>query len=322
MTLTRCASKAMKLTLIGCLLSGCTKGVCDTVKQQRAASALFHQFETVFYANGGLLSGSGAYKGLSQQDANAFRAPFAYLLQGIDALGRPASSEILISIDAALVGAKDFRPPNGPTGLGDVQSRFCYVIVLGMKSKLDLDEVANKSDAVSLAESSIWKWSTKGTEGHPEPHVFFARQLAHSYVLVSNSLEDLRAIGAELSTRSAMPTLTGIIDWASFSKHGAWGYRTYRHNKGAHQDAAGTANVAPDAKALSLYLDLKQQTGVLRLYSPTDTTAEKLNATRSLAPFKPAGSGTWEAIIPLSGNQKSSTLMFVAMSLFGFGVYV
>jgi len=63
------------------LSCGCAETAANTAEQKRATSALFDHFETVFFAKSDLLSGSGRYKGLSQQDANSLRAPFAYLLQ-------------------------------------------------------------------------------------------------------------------------------------------------------------------------------------------------------------------------------------------------
>src|SRR5205823_5215043 len=138
------------LMLIAFLLSGCTKSAANSTEQQRAASTLFDQYETVFYAKGDLLSASGGYKRLSKQDTNTVTAPFGYLLGGFDPLGKKVSAEILGNADAALVGVKDFRPPAGRTGLGDVQSRFCYVVVLESR-KFDLSKIARKSGVMSSA---------------------------------------------------------------------------------------------------------------------------------------------------------------------------
>lgn len=309
--------------LVAFLLPGCArKATANAADQQGAASVMLDQFETVFYANGDLLSGSDGYKGLSQQDANELRAPFIYLLQGLDVLGKPVSNEILGSTDAALVGTKDFRPPGGRTGLGDVQSRFCYVIVLRRGNTFDLGKVASKSAAVSPAGASIWKWSAAGTEGHPELHPFYAAQVAHSYVLISNNLDDLHQVSATLSSNDHALNLSGIRDWGSISQHEVWGYRTYRHSEGENKDAAGTVDVTPDAQALAFFFDAKQKAGVLRLFSPTAGTADKMNGANLLPPFKATGSGAWETTIPLTGDEKSSDQMFVVMSWFGFGAYV
>jgi hypothetical protein len=218
------------------------------------------------------------------------------------------------------VGAKDFHPPQGPTGFGDVQSRFCYVIVFRAKSTFEISKVAGESTIVSVVEPATWKWSANGTEGHPEPHVFFATQIAHSYLLISDNLADLHAMDAKLSARDT-PAVTAIHDWYSISRHELWGYRRYRHTEES-KEAAGTSQVTPEAQGLAFFVDPKKKIGVLRLFSPTANTAHKMNETRLLSPFKVAGSGVWETVIPLTGDQKSSDQILVVMSWFGFGVSI
>lgn len=308
------------LMLIAFLLSGCTKSAADSTEQQRAVSTLFDQFETVFYTKADLLSSSVGYKRLSQQDANALRVPFANLLQALDPLGKQASSEILGKTNAALVGAKDFRAPGGPPpNLGGVQSRFCYVLVLGIRSTFEINKVA-KSGVMSSAEGVVWKWSARPTEGHAQPYTFYATQVGRSYLLVSNNLDDMRAISTALSNDTT-PSLSALRDWESISQHEVWGYRRYRHTE-ENKAAAGTSEVTPDTQALAFFADAKQKTGVLRLFSPTAGTADKMNGTGIVSPFKAAGNGVWETKIPLTGDQKTSEQMFAAMSWFGFGVNV
>lgn len=310
------------LMLVAFLLSGCTRSAAGSTEQQRAASALFDQYETVFYAKSDLLSGSGGYKQLSQQGANALRVPFANLLQGLDPLGKQVSADIFDSADAALVGAKDFRAPSGPPpNLGGVQSSFCYIIVLKKRSSFDLSKVASKSSVISSAGGSVWKWSAPPSEGHPQPYTFYATQVAGSYVLISNNADDLGATSGKLSATSVAPKLDGVRGWATLSQHEVWGYRRYRHTE-ENKTAAGTSEVTPDAQALSFFADPKQKAGVLRLFSSTAGTADKMNATGTIPPFKAAGSGVWEITIPLAGDQKTSEQMFATMSWFGFGVYV
>jgi hypothetical protein len=123
--------------LFAVLLSGSAWAVANS-NQPQAASALFSEFETVFYAKADLLSSSGGYKGLSEQSANSLRVPFADLLGALDSLGKPISDEMLHDADAVLVGAKDFRPP---AGLGAVRSQLCYVLVL-RSGNFDLGKVA------------------------------------------------------------------------------------------------------------------------------------------------------------------------------------
>src|SRR5215469_12227063 len=80
----------------------------------RASAALFGHFETVFSAKADLLlSRTDSYDGLSQQDANSLRVPFAYLLAALNSLGENTSSEILEHASRVMVGVKDFKAPKG-----------------------------------------------------------------------------------------------------------------------------------------------------------------------------------------------------------------
>src|SRR5260370_18091955 len=91
----RKVTSKIALMLVALLSSGCTKSGASAAEQQRAALAVLDQSETVFYVKDDLLSASGGYKQLSQQDANTLRAPFVHLLQWLDLLGKPTSTEIL-----------------------------------------------------------------------------------------------------------------------------------------------------------------------------------------------------------------------------------
>lgn len=289
-------------------------------EQQRAASVLLEEFESVFYLRGSLLVDGVGSALLTKRHANALRAPFAYLLGGLHALGGHLSNDLLGSTDAAVVGAKDFRPPSGKTGLGDVQSRFCYVLVLRNGSKFDLKREATASGLRS-PQDSVWEWSAPPTEGHPDRYSFFAAQVARSYVLMSSSLEDLRAVSAKLSSSSSSPILKDVREWAKFSQHEIWGYRTYQH--ASETDVASGSNLVPGARALEFFVDMKQKQGVLRLFSSASDAASKLNDTHTLPPLKQAGAGTWETSVDLSAETgPTMEQILTVMGLFGFGVYV
>lgn len=309
------------LMLIASLLLGCAKSTAKAIEQQRAASILFDQFETVFYAKADLLSSSSGYKQLSQQDANLLRVPFADLLQALQPLGKQVFIELFSNVDFTLVGAKDFHAPEGPPpNLGGVQSHFCYVLVLANKSIFEINKVASKHDVMTSTENGVWKWSAQPTEGHSQPYTFYVTQIDRSYLLISNNLNDIHVVSSRLGSNIS-PDLSNLRDWQSISQHEAWGYRRYRHSE-TNKTAAGTSQVTPDAQALAFLADFKQKTVTLKLFSPTTGTADKMNETGIAFPFKASGSGVWEARIPLTGDQKTSEQLFAIMSWFGFGVYV
>lgn len=303
--------------LFAVLFSGCTRAVPNS-NQPQVASALFSEFETVFYARADLVAGSGGYKQLSEQSANSLRVPFADLLGALDPLGKQVPAEVFGDADAVLVGAKDFRPP---AGLGAVRSQSCYVAVLRSGSSFDIGRVGNKSPAISSAGGSTWKWTTKPTEGQSGGQTFYATQVAHSYLLISNNAGDLQTMAAKLVS-SDTQMLREVRDWESISQHDVWGYRLYRHTGVTHSDAAGMTDVTPTAQALIFFFDSEKKSGVLRLFATDDSTAEKMNLAAKLPPLRPISSGDWETSIPLSGNGASSEQMFATMWLFGFGLYL
>ena len=163
------------------LISACHRGMGDK-NQVAAASALFDQFETVFYTRADMLAVSGGYKLLHEQAADALRVPFASLLMGLDALGKSTSTEILGSADAVLVGAKDFVPPDG---LGSVQSKFCYIVVLGGRPP-NLSKIFPASSMGNASGNPIWQWTAPPQEGHPKPYTFYIAELSRSFILIAN----------------------------------------------------------------------------------------------------------------------------------------
>lgn len=295
------------------------------INQSQVASVLFGQFETVFYAKADLVSGSGGYKNLSPQDANTLRLPFAYLVGALDSLPDNASAGLLGSADAVLSGARDFHPP---TGLGGVRSRFCYIVVLENSSTFELRKYFPQPPIASARGMTIWNWQVKlgeFGENDPRPSSLYATQVAQSYVLVSNDLEELQTIAERLASPGRdSPDLSGIREWASVSPHDVWGYRRYRHTGIADRIAAGMSGVTPGAEALIFFPDFERNAGVLRLLnSPADErTAANLNATAKLPPFRSTGAGAWETLIPFSSGEKTLEWMIGAMGLFGFGLYL
>jgi hypothetical protein len=304
------------MILFAVLLSGSTWAVANS-DQSQAASALFSEFETVFYAKADFLLTSGGYKGLSEERADSLRVPFADLQGALDSLGTSISGAILHNSEAVLVGAKDFR---SPAGLGGVHSKLCYIAVL-RSGTFDFGVVASKSRVMSLAGESTWKWITPPTESQREGETFYATQVGHSYFLASNDASELQATVANLATSDAQ-IVRGLREWEVVSQHALWGYRRYRQTEANQRDAAGLTDVTPTAKSLIFYFDSEKKSGVLRLLATDGSTPEKMNATEKLPMLKPISSDVWQTNIPLLGDKTSSEQMLAVMWLFGFGLYL
>ncbi len=309
---------------VAILFCGCMQHENRT-NQSEAASALYANYETVFYSKANLLGVSSVPHQLSEEERRIAGMPFADLLGGLGALGAQVPTETLNNADAVLIGAKDFRPPSGPTGLGDVQSQFCYVLVLPERTAFAIGEIIGKSPLATQVESSIWKWSVRGTEGHPEPMPFYAAQVGRSFVVVGNTVDAVKEMTTILATNNnASGNVISTRDWEEISAHDMWGYRRYIDSADNTVDkiAAGTEDVMSGTTALAFFLDFEQRTGVLRLFSSTSETADKMNVRPGLPLFRPAGNGMWEARILLYGNADAGQQTFIVMGLFGFGVYL
>lgn len=316
--------------LMTVVLMLCGKGFAASSHDSIAASALFDRFETVFYAKSDIVSASSTPKGFSDLEFSTFHYPFALLPGALHSLGEVAFREIFNGSDAILIGAKDFRAPEGTEGLGQVRSDFCYVIILKKDSGVQLRKyfTGSESPSASAAGSPVWHWSAKLNEfgrDDPRPSSLYFTQVSEAYLLVSNDLPDLQnTAGTLVSSDQDLQALHHVRDWYSLEGHQFWGYRRYRHAGIVNSVAAGTSEVTPGAEALSFFLDFDKRMGVLHLFtSATDEgTAAKMNARTMLPKFKREGPGIWEASTPLAGNQGSAEQMFGVMYLFGFGVYL
>jgi hypothetical protein len=317
------ASRKLSIVLLIVLL-GCAK--CAVPKAQlKAVSILSQQFETIFYSRTGLLSSSGRYKNLSEQDANNLRAPFAYLLT---ALGKGPSSDLFANGKAVLVGAKEFRPP---AGLGSVHFQSCYVVILRNKSTFDFQRYFRQSATPAGSGLPIWNWSAELSEFgemNAKPSFFYATQVAQSYALVCNDLPELRTLAEKLAVPDVDPKdSTQNSEWHEVSQQEVWGYRRYRHIGVTDKVAAGMADITSSAQTLLFFADPKKKIGVLRLLAADASTADKMNSGMTknhaaLPALKQSGPQAWELSIDLIGDQKSSEQMFDVMTLFGFGIYL
>jgi len=311
------------LTLLALLFWGCNQSAAEAGHELRAASALFGRFETVFYAKGSIVSNSGLH-GPVAKDADELRLPFFELQEALKSLGGDTSREVMTNSEGVFVGAKSFR---SPSGLGPVRSERCYIMIL-KGGEIDLYKRFPQSPAGSVAGASIWSWSAKlgeFGEDDPRPSSFYATQIAGSYLLLSNNLEDLQATAKGLIWSENPETiLTGIRDWEMVRQHEVWGYRRYRHTGVVDAEAAGMSWVTPGAEALVFFVDFEEKISVMRLSSSgrNEDAAAKMNATAKLPPLKPEGGGVWETRIPLTGDEGSFERLANVMDCFGFGVYV
>lgn len=285
--------------------------------EENAASVLLDRFETVFYAKADLLITSKP-SSLSQRDRAALSAPFANLLAGLQELGDNAEADLMNASEAVLVGAREFSPPQG---LGSVQSKFCYILVLGPQNTIDAQHYFKSSPS-----EGAWKWTIKPSAGHPQPSSLYLVQVGKSFVLVTNLLPETRVVADPLtSSRENRTKSPDVREWRDLSLHPLWAWRKYRPDiPNSNRAAAGLTDIAPPARALTFAVQPEKSVAWLRLdTSPADgQTVSNLGAKTSLGPWVSLGGGLWETKISLRGDEATVERLLSVMGLFGFGLYL
>jgi hypothetical protein len=314
------------LVLLVFLFSGSrgTKADMDSIVQQRAASALFSEFETIFYAKGNTLSESYDSSRIPKNDLEVLRIPFTELRGALGSLGDGFVNDVLTAGDGFFVGAKDFAPP---TGLGPVYSKRCYVILLGNQSKLNLRNHFPNAPVAYVAGSPIWTWSANvGEFGelNPKQSTFFAASIAGAYLLVANRLEELLTIANRLAPPTNSARLTRNPNWSSLTPYSIWSYRRYRRAETVDRTAAGLLGVPRSAEALIFYVDFGNKSVTLQLLDPTSDqrTVSAMADSANLPPFRRLSVGKWEIDDSITGDEASFDRLAAIMGWIGFGSYI
>jgi hypothetical protein len=312
------------LVLFSALLIGYGTYMSDTYADdgQREASVLIEHFETVWYSDVALLAGLRGDAQVSDKELKSLHAPYGYLLEWLDLLGPSVSVEILEHSKAVFLGARDFK---APVGLGAVRSRYCYVISSNGQREFDLRMRLAHVPVSAAARAPVWEWLARPAEGEPDQRHFYAAQVAHSFVVVSNNLKDLQTVVEKLSVSDQnAQSASHIRGWEIVSQKNLWGYRKYRHGEHGDQMAAGTSGVPTSAEILMFWCDMEKKTCVLRFLSHPDDEefATRFTAGSVLPPLNRQGRGVWEVVIPFQGSELSVEHIFTVMWLMGVGIYL
>jgi hypothetical protein len=308
------------------IVSAAAAGTDD---EHRAAAALFNRYETIFYTNTDLSTPLTPYKGLSRPAATSLTIPFGNLPAGLDLLNKHASSEILGSADAVLMGARDFIPPRGAGDAGH-PGLFSFIVVFGKQSIPTIRDYFPQTPAASETPVPIWKWVADLYEREP-PVTYYAAQVGRSYLVFSNDLGELQKIAAELtSSGDVSKSLTAVPDWSFVSGHEYWGYRFIRRKGSVEKDVAALDQFMPGAESIMFWVDVKQKAGLLRLLGSQGTKRAVANINQQFAAepsgtpmsFQPDGAGVWDAPFSLSGGQIAMGRIWEIMSYFGFTILI
>ena len=320
----------MKLSIIfrGCItvsliICCCRSSLAVPIVKRDVEYVLLSRFESVVSVQTNFLRDSINSSQLPNGEIGGLNIPFDYFLQGLRKLRKDFVTDLLAHSDAVFVGASNFSPP---VGLGVVHSKRCYIVILDKSNKFQLRDYFSDSPMLSVPDAPVWKWSASLNEFGEEdsrPSLLFAAQIAQSYVLISNDMADIQAIGKRLASPDIrVPEAISTRELYLADKHVLWGYRQYRPAQ--DPTAAGTIGVTSSATALIIFLDEEKRTLVLRLLaSPSDQdNVSKLTLKSNFPSLSPVDTGVWETSIRINDDQETNERLFFVMWRFGFGAYI
>jgi hypothetical protein len=148
-----------------------------------------------------------------------------------------------------------------------------------------------------------------------------------SYLLVSNSIDELRAVAESLASKDDYArALEEIQDLESVRHQNVWGYRRFSPGFVDQLALPGRSVFKPRTHAISFAVDWQRKSCTLRIVlssSEGEATISALKRAPFMPPFKSRSNGIWQANFGLPGTDRETTdRVFVAMALLGFGGFV
>jgi hypothetical protein len=318
------------VALAACLSAHCTAEIAEDKVQ--VASALSGEFASVFYANSKPLLEGHLIDSKSIGSEGSLERPFGYLYEAYATVPGHLFKEILKAGNGVFVGAKDFRPPEGSLGLGEVRSRRCYVVLLKNAGSFNIALYLRRFQPAMLLDRGVWKWSVHIDEfgpevvngmpmGKPKASSIYSRQIGNRFLLLSNDLQEMKIIGDRLVASSQIhPSQDEIQEWGELTQNQLWGYRQYEQYEDLDKMAAGTYEVSPGTRAIACFLRPDRKALTVRVFTSStggEETIRRLNSKKLFPLLEPIGNGTWESVIPTSDG----AALNVAVGLFGFIIY-
>jgi|ERR1700678_3918958 hypothetical protein len=314
--------------------------MASAATELRASGVILGQFETVFYSKGSLVARaaidfekrahdrSHAYDGLTEDNTFFLVLPFTFLADGLAEIGGQAAVDLLHSSDAVLVGAKDFR---APSSFGMIQSKFCYVVALDRQNIIESRKIFQHLSISSIDHvGPVWTWTGRLREGQSAPITYYAATVADSYLLVSNTVDEMKDIVHQLGSPAngeLKPSELRRLKQVEQCE-----YWAYRHSLDSviGEDATQVPYLAGGVTGLSFCVNFRRRTGAFRVFGPTidSHTVAAMNAylvksMRTGSPiFRLTGAGTCEATVDLTANPhpNGGISMLAIVDLLGFGI--
>jgi hypothetical protein len=301
------------------LLAASSVSAFSQSTQQRAASVLLSQFETIASTKSDfLLDSESRMHTHFIPSENPLRWPFMGWLAALRQFGPDTAAEVESLYGTVTVGAKYFHIPRRPDGtgvsLGMFTSDVTY-IAIRKGAMANLDPYFQRASTVPVLGRPAWTWTEDPYEGHPDKTTYYAQQTG-SYLVVSNRRNDFEAVLAGLASDEE---LQPPPEWEAMSAHPYWLYRALG-SKGNNQLDLGTI------VSISITTDLadgpKGGDYTVRVVDGDITMQRKPRFVPKADQdkFVAAGPpGVWEATLPLTLEESNNTLVSLIYWV-GFGV--
>jgi hypothetical protein len=311
------------------LLAGDKTCLPQSAAEVAAASALANQFETVVYSRTETIAASAVSNSAVADATNELALPFSEMIAALRSLGQNTDSDLESTYVSVLVGAADFAGPvgigPGPDGLGMVNSRKCYIAVLGSGRGPDLEREFKGATSESIGGRQAWTWMVPQYEGSPKGTKFYATQVSGSYMVFANNQPDIEEIvNALTASGESAPLPQNVPGWDTFTKYDYWAYRQFRRVGVKSTDAAGLRGLATEVSAISFYADVEQRSGFIQVFGSNTNQTSPPPILRKIGPekFQLLDKNVWQAEVPLSKDEAGVDAMFEIFYRLGFGVAV
>ena len=304
------------LVMSALLLFGCSdnRGTMRTDPVNILAQA----FETVFWADAGLFTGSGPFQQLPSRSIAFFQLPFADLNVALEKRPESALRSILTdgSVEAVSAGAKNFQTP---VGLGSGQATAAYILTVSRVHTLDLKRLVQTPPISSIESAPVWKWEFPYSDARGLV-AFYISQPTPRYLVAANRVEDLRSVSESLRAAKGAPAKTeSSLPIPGIPSSPVWGCRRFDMRRPAATGAEQRSGLV-GARALCAWLDVSSRAAIVQ-YAAEDQEREATIQPPDVLPrFHRVRDSIWQSRIAFTGQEESQEQMFVLMSLFGFGI--
>jgi len=301
-----------------------SKCPAQSVAAARAASVLFHQFETVASTRSDFLLYSDPDSKESRTiHAPSLRLPFLQMMAALRALRPTAEKDVELAYTTILAGSGGFGGPVGlgpePDGLGMITARACYIAVSQGIEKPDVDADFAGASTFSVNGVHAWTWTVPSQGGASRAATFYASKVPGGYFVIANNQQDFDAVITALGVATTSTASIDVPGWETFGSYNYWAFRTIPQRLA---NMPADRNMLVGISAIRIFVDLDKQEGAVQLIGSDINSSsppgifEHLTSVR----FQREGAGVWQGRVNLSMEESPDYPLFVVFGLLGYAV--